>query len=103
MLASGSLAKVLPTLPRLTIHGVWSRAIGFHLLKAPPPGAPSGSPAQPLWPGGAARLGARFTPKGSFGSVYLADDPVTALHEVVSVFTPPMVPLSQSRRPHGLC
>jgi hypothetical protein len=37
MLASGALAKVLPTLPRLTIHGVWSRAVGFHLWKDPPP------------------------------------------------------------------
>jgi len=32
--------------------------------------------------------GARFTPKGGFSSLYLAADPVTALHEVVSVFTP---------------
>jgi RES domain-containing protein len=79
----------LQTLPRKTIHGPWSRAVGFHLLKGPPPGAPAGSQSQPLWPGGAALHGARFTPKGGFGCLYLAADPVTALHEVVSVFTPP--------------
>jgi hypothetical protein len=88
------LRKVLLTLPRITIHGLWSRAIGFDLLKGPPPGAPVGSLPQPLWPGGSALSGARFTPKGGFNSLYLylADDPVTALHEVVSVFSPRMGP-----------
>jgi hypothetical protein len=86
------LKKALAALPRITIHGLWSRAIGFDLLKGPPPGAPAGSPPQPLWPGGSALHGARFTPKGGFNSLYLADDPVTALHEVVSVFSPPHGP-----------
>jgi hypothetical protein len=89
MHTSARLRKVLLTLPRITIHGLWSRAIGFDLLKGAPPGAPVGSSPQPLWPGGSALSGARFTPKGGFNSLYLADDPVTALHEVVSVFTPP--------------
>jgi RES domain-containing protein len=92
MHTSARLGKVLPTLPRITIHGLWSRAIGFDLLTGPPPGAPVGSSPQPLWPGGSALHGARFTPKGGFNSLYLADDPVTALHEVVSVFTPPHGP-----------
>jgi len=92
MYALHRLKKVLPNVPRATIHGPWSRAIGFHLLKGPPPGAPPGSPPQPLWPGGPASNGARFTPKGGFASLYLAEDPVTALHEVVSVFTPPQGP-----------
>jgi RES domain-containing protein len=83
------LRAVLQSLPRITVHGPWSRAIGFDLLKGPPPGTPPGSPPQPLWPGGASLKGARFTPKKSFDSLYLAADPVTALHEVVSVFTPP--------------
>jgi RES domain-containing protein len=56
------------------------------LLKSPPPGAPPGSPPQPLWPGGAKRRGARFTPQDTFDSIYLASDPITALTEVVAVF-----------------
>ena len=66
--------------------------MGYHLLQDPPPGAPAGSPPQPLWPGGAAVNGARFTPKGGFGSIYLASDPVTALKEVLAVFQHPHVP-----------
>jgi hypothetical protein len=87
------LRAVLQVLPTKTIHGPWSRVIGLHLLKGSAPGAATGSPPQPLWPGGAALRGARFTPKGGFGSLYLAADPVTALHEVVSVFTPPGGPV----------
>jgi len=40
------------------------------------------SPAQPLWAAGSKIDGARFTPKGSFDSLYLARDQVTALAEV---------------------
>ncbi len=87
------LRDVLQALPRQTMHGPWSRAVGLHLLKGPPPGFPVGSPPQPLWPGGATLNGARFTPKGGFDCLYLATDPVTALHEVVSVFTPPKGPV----------
>lgn len=31
-------------------------------------------------------MGARFTPRGAFGSIYLASDPVTALLETTAVF-----------------
>jgi RES domain-containing protein len=89
MFSESTLRKRLATVGTITVHGPWSRAIGFHLLKGPPPGAPPGSPPQPLWPGGALLHGARFTPKGSFGSLYLAENPVTALQEVVSIFVPP--------------
>lgn len=58
--------------------------MGYHLLQGPPPGDVGGP--QPLWPGGASRNGARFTPKGEFGSIYLASEPVTALKEVVAFF-----------------
>lgn len=84
---------VLRDLVPKTVYGPWARVIGFHLLKGPPPGGAIGSSPQPLWPGGAALNGARFTPKGGFSSLYLATDPVTALHEVVSVFTPPRGPV----------
>lgn len=55
-------------------------------MHAPPPGVRSGGPPQPLWPGGAAVRGARFTPRGGFGTIYLASDYETALLEVQAVF-----------------
>jgi hypothetical protein len=79
------LLRKLPALPRVTATGPWSRAVAFHLLLGPPPGAPPGPP-QPLWPGGPATNGARFTPRGTFDSLYLSSDPVTALQEVNAVF-----------------
>jgi len=62
-------------------HGPWTRAVAFkHLYKANP---------EPLYGGGAKTNGARFTPKGSFECVYLAQDPITALAEIASIFTHP--------------
>ena len=58
--------------------------MGYHLLQGPPPDS-KGRP-QPLWQGGPSRDGARFTPKGEFGSIYLASEPVTALKEVAALF-----------------
>lgn len=84
MLPVAQLSAVLPTLPRITIHGLWSRAIGSHHLLTSPP--------QPLWSGGPPVNGARFTPKGGFDSIYLASDPFTALREVVGVFSHPGIP-----------
>lgn len=50
---------------------------------------------QPLWGGAAKMRGARFTPKGSFDSIYLAGEPITALLEVQALVLIPgsMVPL----------
>lgn len=96
MLSAPKLQLVLRRLPVVSSHGPWVRTVGFHLLHGPPPECPSGPP-QPLWPGGAARLGARFTPRGSFGTIYLASDPITAMMEVEAIFegtksirTPPL-------------
>jgi len=36
--------------------------------------------------------GARFTPRGSFETVYLAEDPITALAEVSGIFVHPQAP-----------
>jgi RES domain-containing protein len=93
MHASDTLHTVLSRLPRVTLHGPWSRAVGFHLLTSPPPGAAPGTPPQPLWSGGAKQRGARFTPQHGFDSLYLATDPITALTEVVAVFQPSRGPL----------
>jgi len=85
VLSRRELLRKLPGLPRVTSTGPWSRAVAFHLLLAPPPGVLSGPP-QPLWPGGPAANGARFTPQGTFDSLYVSSDPVTALQEVNAVF-----------------
>lgn len=83
MLPESDLRRVLPTLPLISEGGPWARILGYHLLQGPPPGA--GGPPQPLWSGGPVLTGARFNLKGSFGGVYLASDPLTALKEVDAI------------------
>lgn len=43
--------------------------------------------------------GARYTPRGSFGSIYLGSDPITSLCEVVAVFRNPHGPAITLRMP----
>lgn len=99
MLTGAALDAAVLTLGRTAVSGPWSRVIGYHLLQGPPPGAAPGSPAQPLWPGGPPANGARYTPKGTFGTIYLASDPLTALAEVSGVFTNPTLPPTTPRLP----
>jgi RES domain-containing protein len=100
MLPEATLREVLITLPSITVHGPWSRTVAFRLLHAPPPRAPAGGPPQPLWPGGAPIQGARFTPRASFATVYLASDHHTALAEVQAVLQPRTgPPLTLDRQP----
>lgn len=87
MLTEEDLARILPTLPRIMVHGPWTRAIGYHLLQGPPPVESVGNPSQSLWAGGSKQEGVRFTPKGSFASIYLASDPITALTETKIIFS----------------
>lgn len=86
MLPEPELSEVISSAPLIAVGGPWTRVLGHHLLQGPPPDGPPDSPPQPLWPGGPARDGARFTPKGAFATVYLATDPVTALMEVTGIF-----------------
>lgn len=95
MLPPGQLRTVLPTLPRIPLRGPWYRAVNHDYVAGPPPGATPGSPPQPLWSGGAARQGARFTPRATSGGLappidclYLAEDELTPLLEVTSVLRP---------------
>ena len=99
MLPPQTLRQVLPSVPRIPLRGPWYRAVNYDYLVGPPPGAPAGSPVQPLWAGGAARRGARFTPRavtagpGVAGSpaidcLYLAEDQLTPLLEVTGAFRP---------------
>jgi RES domain-containing protein len=99
MLSTGALRKVLPTLPRIALRGPWYRAVNDDHLTGPPPGSPPGSGVQPLWPGGAARRGARFTPRSvapagsnrvgrGIDALYLTEDELTPLVEVAGVLRP---------------
>jgi RES domain-containing protein len=85
MLPEEELRATLPGLPHITLHGPWTRVVGFHLLLGPPPGAPTGTRSQPLWAGGPSIDGARFTPRGGARTLYLASDAHTALLEVQAV------------------
>ena len=99
MLSPRALRKVLPTLPRIPLRGPWYRAVNYDHLAGAPPGSPAGSAVQPLWPEGAARRGARFTPRivtagtpgpGAHGidCLYLAEDELTPLLEMAGVLRP---------------
>lgn len=87
MLPVADLAAALPSAKLRTLHGPWSRAVGYRHLLGPPPGA--SGPPQPLWGGSSRLVGARFTPKGSFDSLYLASDPLTAFVEISAVILLP--------------
>lgn len=79
----------------VAVHGPWSRAVAFHNLQGPPPG--TSGPPQPLWGGASKKVGARFTPPGSFDSLYMAWEPITALLEVQALALNPtghLVPLT---------
>jgi RES domain-containing protein len=80
VLPDEELRKVLLDIALIPVHGPWVRAVKEQYLRSDNPDS--------LWAGGPVKVGARFTPKGSFDSLYLASDPFTALHEVDAVFHP---------------
>ncbi len=85
MLPPARLAKTLAKVPLTSAHGPWTRSIGFqHLV---------GARSQPLWGGASKIKGARFTPPRSFDSIYIANDPITALTEVWTLVMLPSAPL----------
>jgi RES domain-containing protein len=91
--------EVLNEIQPTTIHGPYSRCVGYHHLVSRTPGSlPERSP-QPLWGMGSANSGARFTPRGGFETVYLAEDPVTALAEAALVISHPQAPPLTFRTP----
>ena len=97
MLPLPELARVLTIIPLIGTHGPWSRAIGYQYLLSPPPGHTGGP--QPLWGGASTIGGARFTPIGSFDSLYLANDPVTAFLEVSALVLLPGGPVPTRTAP----
>ena len=91
MLPLLQLAAALQSVALASAHGPWSRAIGYRHLLGPPPGQTG--PPQPLWGGAAQTVGARFTPMGSFDSIYLANDPITSFIEVSALILLPGGPV----------
>lgn len=87
------LRAVIATLPSHPRHGPYSRCVGYHHLIPHIAGQPPHRGPQPLWGMGSKNDGARFTPKGRFETIYLAEDPVTALTEVEAVFRLPRGPI----------
>lgn len=100
MLRGKALTKALSKVQLVTLVGPWHRAVDHDLLTRPPPGFPARGRPQPLWPGGAKLNGGRFTPKGSFNTLYLCSDQTTALLEANTAFCPPNGPIvSASHNP----
>ena len=93
MLPEAELREALAAAPLRDIPSPWSKAVAFRHLLGPPPGGQFGDPPQPLWPGGAVLYGGRFTPRGSFGTIYIASDHETALREVQATVQPPGGPV----------
>jgi RES domain-containing protein len=83
MLEPAQLRTALSGLTATRITGPFSRAVGFRYMA----GSLAPAPPTPLWGIGSVRNGGRYNPRGSFEVIYLAEDAVTALAEVQSVFT----------------
>jgi RES domain-containing protein len=85
MIDEKDLAAALGQIKPKVLHGPFSRCVAFHHLVSIPEGQGVVSRPQPLWGMGSKRFGGRLTPRNSFETIYLAEDPVTALAEVTVV------------------
>lgn len=85
MLDEKGLIAALGQIVPKALHGPFSRCVAFHHLVSLRQVQGIARPAQPLWGMGSQRFGGRFTPRNSFETIYLAEDPVTALAEVTHV------------------
>jgi RES domain-containing protein len=85
MFPAAKLRVVLRIIPATAMDGPWVRAVDARSLAAAPPGEPAGGPPNPLWGGGARLYGGRFTPIGSFDTIYLASNLETAAREIGAV------------------
>jgi len=82
MLPEGALKAAIAGLPTRPQTGAHSRFVSYQFLVPVRAGVPPATGPKPLWGIGSIRVGGRFTPKGSFETIYLAEDPITALAEV---------------------
>jgi RES domain-containing protein len=94
MLKPHALLAVLHHLDQISVHGPWWRSVAIHHLRQ--------NPAEPLWAAGAKIGGARFTPKGSFDSLYLSFHPTTTLAEVNGLVMLPSGPAPLQTPPLAL-
>jgi RES domain-containing protein len=85
MLSEPDLQAVLQNIKPALAHGPFSRCVGLHHLVPKLLSAPADP--QPLWGLGSKQGGGRFTSRNGFETVYLAEDMVTALTEVIAVVT----------------
>jgi RES domain-containing protein len=85
MLHQEELRSALGSIPAVAIEGPWLRAVDARLLLPGRSASPEGSTSGPLWGGGARLHGARYTPKGSFDTLYLASDLETLGAEIGAV------------------
>lgn len=99
MLSEPELGATLSGVKPLPLRGLFSRCVGYHLLSSTAGGASPTLPGQPLWGMGAQAFGGRFTPKGGFETIYLAEDPITSLAEVALVIQHSSIPPRTLRTP----
>jgi hypothetical protein len=85
MLDEKKLKAALKQLPPTSKQGPFSRCVGYQHLATMPTSRGRGRRPKPLWGLGSKQFGGRFTPKNSFETIYVAEDPVTALAEVSGV------------------
>jgi hypothetical protein len=85
MLSEKKLVAAIRALKGVARHGPFSRCVGYQHLALVPKARGKSSRPQPLWGMGSKQFGGRFTPQNSFETIYLAEDPVTALAEVSGV------------------
>jgi RES domain-containing protein len=97
MLAEPDLTTALNGINPQTVHGFYSRCVEFRHLSATGPYPVPGP--KPLWGLGSKLYGGRFTPKGAFEAIYLAEDPVTAVAEVSGVIYSPQAPMPATAQP----
>jgi RES domain-containing protein len=86
MLPEDQLRAAVARVSTVARAGPYSRFVGYQYLVPVPRGAAPSTGPRPLWGIGSIRSGARFTPRGGFETVYLGEDPITALAEVEGIY-----------------
>jgi RES domain-containing protein len=97
MLEERDLTAALRRIRPQTAHGFYSRFVAFRHLSRVYELPDAGR--SPLWGLGSKLYGGRFTPKETFETIYLAEDPVTAMAEVSGVLYSAQEPMPRTVQP----